>query len=106
KALKLDTVLNMNNLMKDISRQEAAVVLIRLYSVKVGVNPDTVKPKSNAAIKDASQIDSKCYKSVLMTLDLKLMQLPQGGYFKPKGNIGRGELVACFTKVLQLTGEL
>ncbi len=105
RALKLDTVLNMNNLMKDVSRQEAAVVLIRLYSVKVGVNPDTVKPKSNAAIKDASQIDSKCYKSVLMTLDLKLLQLSQG-YFKPKDNIGRGELVACFTKVLQLTGEL
>lgn len=104
--LGLDDLLHPNSLAKDASRQQAAAVLARLLAVKKGTDPRSMRPRTTASISDERDIEDLYYMSVLIVVDIGVMQLDASGRFRPKGTMTRAEAVAAFARLLELTGEL
>jgi len=104
--LGLDSLIHPNSLVRNIERQDTAAVLIKLLSVKKGVSLSALKPKGRVMITDESRIREECYHSVVMIIDINVMELDSNGRFNPTNNMTRAEVVAAFVKLLKLTGEL
>lgn len=104
--LGLDVYINPNSLMKNISRQETAGVLIKLFSVKKGVSADRLEPGGILYIEDEGDIGDKYYKPVLMAVDMEVMSVDGEGRFNPGKNMTRAEVVAGFVKMLRQAGEV
>ncbi|HOQ06857.1 MAG TPA: S-layer homology domain-containing protein, partial [Clostridiales bacterium] len=104
--LGLDDLLHPNSLAKDASRQQTAAVLARLLAVRKGTDPRSLRPRTSAVITDERDIDDQYYMSVLIVIDVGVMQLDASGRFRPKGTMTRAEAVAAFARLLELTGDL
>lgn len=104
--LGLDDLLHPNSLAKDASRQQTAAVLARLLAARKGTDPRSLRPRSTIAITDEKDIDDQYYMSVLIVVDINVMQLDASGRFRPRGTMTRAEAVAAFARLLELTGEL
>jgi hypothetical protein len=104
--LGLDSILNPNLLQKNIKREEAAAVLLKLFSAKKGVNASAIRPGGRIAIKDESSMDETFYQPVVVIVDMKIMELDGNGKFNPNTAMTRAEVVAAFTKLLKQTGDL
>lgn len=104
--LGLDDVLHPNSLVRDAARQQTAAVLAKLFAVKKGTDPRSLRPRSAVAITDESEIDDQYYIYVITIVDMNVMQLDAAGKFRPKGTMTRAEAVAAFARLLELTGEL
>jgi hypothetical protein len=102
----LESLLGLGGVVRDVSRQETAKIVMMVYSTKTGVNINSLIPNRSNNIKDLSQVDSMYYKDVLISVDLGVISLDSGGKFDPNGTISRGEFVSAFVKVLKLTGDL
>lgn len=106
KRLGLDGLVNASAAAKDVTRQEAASVLVRLYCVKEGLNQESLVPRGNIYILDERAIADKHYKGVAMAVDLGLFSLDGEGEFKPASYITRAQAVTAAVRLLRLTGEL
>lgn len=104
--LGLDGIISSNSLAKNVKRQETAAVLLKLFSVKKGVNAASLKPGSRITIKDEGSIGDDYFNPVLMIVDMKIMSLDGSGSFYPGNQMTRAEVVASFAKMLQMTGDL
>jgi hypothetical protein len=104
--LGLDDVIHPNSLVRDASRQQTAGVLTRLLAVRKGLDPRSLRPGAAISISDERDIDDQYYLSVLMVVDINVMQLDTAGRFRPKGTVTRAEAVVAFVRLLELTGEL
>lgn len=104
--LGLDSLIHPNRLVKSVQRQEAATVLLKLLSVKRGVSMGALRPGGKVAIKDERSIADEYYQPVLMIVDIKVMGLDEVGNFYPSKQMTRAELVAAFSKLLKLTGDM
>ena len=104
--LGLDSVIHPNSLVRDASRQQTAAVLARLLAARKGVDPRSLKPRAAVSITDEKDIDDQYYLSVLVIVDINVMQLDDAGRFRPKNTMTRAEAVAAFARLLELTGEL
>lgn len=104
--LGLNSLIHPNSLVRNIERQDTAAVLIKLLSVKKGVSLSALKPGGRVMIADESSIREECYHSVVMIVDINVMELDVNGRFNPSNNMTRAEVVAAFVKLLRLTGEL
>lgn len=102
----LGSLIGLGGVVRDVSRQETAKVVMMVYSTKTGVNTNSLIPNRSNNIKDLSQVDSVYYKDVLISVDLGIIGLGGGGKFDPDGTISRGEFVSSFVKVLKLTGDV
>lgn len=96
----LENVVNAGAPAKDISRQEAAGLIMKIYVAKLGLDYDKLKPGSNLLIKDEEDIDDRFYKAVVILIDNKIMKLDARRCFEPLKYITRGEMLAALGKVL------
>jgi len=104
--LGLDSIINPNLLQKNIKREETAAVLLKLFSVKKGVNATAIRPGGRIAIKDENSIDEAYFQPVVVMVDMKIMDLDGNRNFSPAAAMTRAEVVAAFTKLLKQTGDL
>lgn len=106
KSLQLDTILNQNNVNKDVTKQEVAAIIIRVYASKMGVNGDSLKNVKNIFINDEKDISNKFYNSCVITLNLGVLALDEKSNFLPDKELTRAEIITAFEKVLELTGDI
>ena len=102
----LESLIAFGGVVRDVSRQETAKVIMMVYSAKTGVNTISLIPNSSKKAKDMSQVDNAYYKDVLISIDLGLIELNDEGRFIPDGTISRAELATSFVKLLKLTGDI
>ncbi|AEV67044.1 S-layer homology domain-containing protein [Acetivibrio clariflavus] len=102
----LESLVGYGGVVRDISRQETAKVIMKIYSAKTGVNSVNLIPNSSKIPKDMSKVDDMYYKDVLICLDLGILQVSGEGRFNPDGTITRGELASCLVKLFKLTGDI
>lgn len=104
--LGLDKLISPNSLMKNIKRQESAAVLLKLFSVKKGISIAGLKPGGRVVMEDEAAIRDEYYQSVVMIIDMEVMDTDGSGRFNPDGQMTRAEVVASFARLLELTGDL
>lgn len=102
----LESLIGFGGVVRDVSRQETAKVVMMVYSTKTGVNSSDLIPSRSNNAKDLSEVDNTYYKDVLISIDLDVLKLNNEGRFNPDGTISRGELASSFVKVLKLTGDI
>ncbi|HHV59648.1 MAG TPA: fibronectin type III domain-containing protein [Clostridiaceae bacterium] len=103
KVLGLDTILDAGNEKRSINRQEAALVLARLYSLKNGVNIDKFRPSRLIFINDEGNIDNKALSKVYLSVDLGFLSLDGKGNFLPQKAVTVIELLSAYEKVFDKT---
>lgn len=103
--LGLDNIISSNSLARSVRRQETAAVLLKLFAVKKGVSPGSLKPRGSIDIADESGIGDNYYNQVVMIVDMKVMSLDDSGKFYPVNQMTRAELAAAFARLLELAGE-
>lgn len=104
--LGLDGIINPNNVMRNVRRQETAAVLLRLFAAKKGVNAGSLKPGGNVYISDEADIDAPYYNSVLMIVDMGVMSVNSDGNFLPDANMTRAEVSVALVRLLERTGDI
>ncbi|OPZ88895.1 MAG: hypothetical protein BWY74_02949 [Firmicutes bacterium ADurb.Bin419] len=102
----LESLIGSGGVVRDVSRQETAKVVMMVYSFKTGVSVNSLIPNRSSTAKDLAKADDIYYKDVLISVDLGMLGLNDEGYFDPDGTISRGELASAFVKVLKLTGDI
>lgn len=106
RKLGLDSIISLNGLMNDVTKEETASVMVKIYSVKLGINADNLKLDKTVPVKDELDMGLKYYKASLICIDSGILTLDENNNFNPKTFITRAELVSAFTKLLELTGDL
>jgi S-layer homology domain. len=104
--LQIDDVLNMNGIMKALNKQQLAVLVIRIYSKKSGIDAEKLDQSGNVYIKDETLIGDKYYKYVKTALDTGIMELNENSEFGPDELVTRAFTVDTFVKMLKLTGDI
>lgn len=104
--LGLDGIINPNNAMKNVRRQETAAVLLQLFAVKKGVSAGSLRPGGYISINDEAAVDAPYYNSVLMIVDMGVMSVNSEGNFLPDANMTRAEVSVAFVRILQMTGDM
>lgn len=101
KAYGIDKIINVTNLYRNLTRQEAAAITIKLYCEKTGSDYDKLKPSYSKLIKDDSKIDEKFAVPVYVCLQMNIMTLDSSANFNPKATISRAEIVTVLQKMLE-----
>ena len=104
--LGLDAIIKPSAVLKDIKRQETAAVLIKLFAVKKGISGAGLRAGKTIVLTDEADVDDEFYNSVLLSVDLKIMETDSNGNFKPQARMTRAEATAAFVKLLELTGDI
>lgn len=105
-TLGLDNIIQPNSISKNVTRQQTAAVLVRLFAAKKGLNAGSIRPSAGIRISDESDIGDKYYSSVVTAVDTGIMQLDGSGRFRPQENMTRAEVVTAFARLLELTGDI
>ncbi|HOJ12794.1 MAG TPA: hypothetical protein PK733_19695, partial [Clostridiales bacterium] len=100
KKLGLENIVNAGTPVKDINRQEAAGLIMKIYALKSGLDYDRLKLGGRILIKDENDIDDKFYKAVVILAENKIMRLDARGCFEPLKHITRGDIMAALWKGL------
>jgi len=100
--LGLDSIINTSAPAGDLTRQEAAGLVIKLYSVKTGANYASLRPAKRISIKDENSIKSKYYNAVAVAVENGIMELNDGMRFEPDKPVTRGELLVYLSRALNL----
>ncbi len=101
KAYGLDKIINITNLYRNLTRQEAAAITIKLYCQKTGADYDKLKASYSKLIKDDSKIDDKYAIPVYVCLQMNIMTLDSSANFNPKATINRAEVAMVLQKMLE-----
>jgi len=104
--LGLDKLLNAANTAKNVTREETAAVLVKLYCTKTGVDMGSLKTNKAVYIADDANISNSKYASVAISVDLGILELDEDGYFYPEKSITRAEMITALVKLLKLTGDI
>jgi len=102
----LDSIFNTRNVVGNVTKQEAAAVLIKIYSAKTGINVQNLKLNRTLYIADEDSIDSKFLKSVMIAVDKNFMELDANRYFYPGASLSRAQVISIFVRLLENTGDL
>lgn len=97
----IDKIINITNLNRNISRQEAAALVIKLYCQRTGADYDRLTPSYSKTIKDDDSIGEKLAIPVYMALQLNIMTLDPDSCFNPTKAINRAEIAVVFQKMLE-----
>lgn len=101
KELGIDNIINPNTPARDVTRQQAAALVAKVYSIYGGVDLQRIKISKYGLAKDEDRINDKFYKSVMFLLEKGIMRTNSTGYFEPDKSISRGEIMAAFAKTLE-----
>ncbi len=102
KTYGIDKIMNTTNLNRNLTRQEAAAITIKLYCQKTGADYGNLKATYSKVIKDDSKIDSKYAVPVYLCLQMDLMTLDSSANFNPKATINRAEIAMVLQKMLEV----
>ncbi len=102
KAYGLDKIINTTNLYRNISREEAAAVIVKLYCQKTGTDYNKLRASYNITVKDDAKISNKYAVPVYYCLEMKLMNLDSNGNFSPQASINRAGMLMAIEKMLEL----
>lgn len=101
KAYGLDKIINISNINRNISRQEAAAIVAKLYCQKTGADYDKLKASYNRTIKDDNEIGDKYAIPVYLCLDMNIMVLDSNSEFNPTAAINRADIAMAVQKMLE-----
>lgn len=101
KVYGLDKILNITNINRNITRQEAAAITIKLYCQKTGTDYDRLKASYNKVIKDDDSIAEKYAVPVYACLQMNIMTLDSSANFNPKATINRAGIIVVLQKMLE-----
>ncbi|HHW00865.1 MAG TPA: hypothetical protein GXX36_15110 [Clostridiaceae bacterium] len=102
----LDSIFNTRNVAGNVTKQEAAAVLVKVYSAKAGINVQNLKLNRTLHIADEDAIDDRFLKSVMIVVDKGFMELDENRKFHPGGSLNRAQVISIFVKLLENTGDL
>ncbi len=101
KAYGLDKIINITNLNRNITRQESAAVVIKLYCQKTGTDYNKLKASFKKPIMDDGIIVDKYAIPVYACLQMNIMSLDSDSKFNPSNTINRAEFVMVIEKMLE-----
>ncbi len=96
----LDKVINTKRPDADLTREQVAFILMKLYEMKTYSSIETMTSSKSISFFDEKQINSYLYKSVQSSVDLEIMQA-EDNLFNPKGKVTRGEFITFLKYVLE-----
>lgn len=106
KSLGLEGIISANTPLKDVTRQESASILIRLYCQKEGLDAGQLTAKRQIHLSDEKSIKEKYFNDVILAIDFEIFSLPEGNRFEPNSYVTRAEIVTALVRLLKLTGDL
>lgn len=101
KIYGIDKIINITNLNRNITRQETAAVIIKLYCQKTGADYGLLKVSYNALIRDDSGITNKYAVPVYACLQMDIMSLDSNSRFNPSNTVSRAEFAMAVEKMLE-----
>ncbi len=101
----LDGFLQAANEKQNITRQEAAVLVSELYSLRSAISIQKYSPAKVIYFLDEKDIDKKLYRHVSMAVDLDFIQIDNKGNFLPDKGINLIDLISAFERVFEITGD-
>lgn len=101
KLYGIDKIINVSNTYRNITRQEAAAIAVKLYCQRTGTDYNKLSASYSGTIKDDGQISEKYAAPVYLCLQMKLMTLDSASKFNPAASINRAGLVMVLEKVLE-----
>jgi hypothetical protein len=104
--LGLGSYLNINTPMKNVTREQTAVLLARLYSGKSGTNTDKLNAGRVPDIRDENSISDMCFNYVCIVVDKSIMTVDDNRNFSPKTSVTRASLIVAAVRLLKLVGEM
>lgn len=106
KELGIDGTINFTNPTRNVTRQELASLLMRVYKIKSGVDPTNMKASKTITINDESSITKSHYKEVEMCIDLKILSIDDKKNFRPNETCSKAQTISSLTRMLKILGEL
>lgn len=100
KSIGINDIVNTSTPEAYITRQQAATVLVRVYSMKSGISEKNVLSASRIIIEDEKDIDDKYFKSVLIAIDIGLMNKDAQGRFMPRNKLSRAEMFVMINRLI------
>jgi hypothetical protein len=97
----LDEKLNVNKLTKNISREQAAYLAMKLYEIKTGADLDYLETRGKIILIDERNISLLYLKSVQLCVDLEIIDV-ENSTFNPDEYVSRGEYLVILNKVLKI----
>lgn len=101
KAYGIDKIINITNVYRNITRQEAAAIITKLYCQKTGTDYDKLKASYSKIIKDDSKIADRYAVPVYLCLQMNMMTLDSSANFNPTATINRAGIVMVLQKMLE-----
>lgn len=101
KAYGLDRIINTTNVYRNLTRQEAAALVIRLYCQRTGADYDRLRASYTKPIKDDGSIAVRYAVPVYMCLQMQLMTLDSDSKFNPENTINRAGMIMVMQKMLE-----
>lgn len=102
KTYGLDKIINTANLHRNITRQETAAIIVKLYCQKTGTDYFKLKASYGRNIKDDGKISDRYAVPVYYCLEMKILNLDSNGNFSPEAAINRAGFLMAFEKMLEL----
>lgn len=106
KQYGLDKIINISNINRNLSRQEAGALIIKMYCQKTGADYTKLRMNYNKTVNDDSSISAKYWAPVYSCLSMDIFTLDSDGNFNPDNEINRADVVTAFQKMLDLTDKL
>ncbi len=102
KTYGIDKMINITNVNRNITRQEAAAIIIKLYCQRTGADYNKLKASYNKTIKDDKEITKKYAMPVYLSLKMGIMTLDSSSKFYPTQEINRAQFATVLQKMLDL----
>lgn len=102
KSYGLDKIISTTNVNRNITRQEAAAIIIKLYCERTGADYNKLKATYNKTIKDDKEITLKYAVPVYLSLKTQIMTLDSSSKFYPTQSINRAQFATVLQKMLDL----
>jgi hypothetical protein len=97
----ISKIINTANMYRNLTRQETAALVMKLYCQRTGADYDRLKTSYGRTIKDDNKINSKYAAAVYGCLQMNLMTLDSSSYFNPNAFVNRAEIVTVLEKMLE-----
>lgn len=96
----LDKIINTTNVNKNLTRQEAAALVIKLHCQQTGADYKKIRSSYKKRITDDNLILAKYAVPVYMCLQMNLMSLDSKSKFNPTATINRAGIITVLQKML------
>ena len=100
KTYGIDKMINITNVNRNITRQEAAAIIIKLYCQRTGADYNKLRAAYNKTIKDDKEVDKRYAMPVYLSLKMGIMTLDSSSKFYPTQAITRAQFATILQKML------